>query len=247
MKHELGTVTTLPTDEDTPKRRMRTGGGMGSGGGGNNGKRGGGGGGGGGGDRKDNDSHFEHNQFTPSKYHLAMWIALLVILMTFAGLISAFVFIAYNKTQEWRPFDLPIQVTISTLLILASSITFEFARRAIHKDHQTNFRRWLVATTVLGAAFISSQLISWFELTRQGIYVSSNPYAGFFYILTAAHALHLVGGIALLGYLILRAWRPTASSENLFKRQTAANVAGMYWHSMDGLWLVLLGLLVFLK
>lgn len=244
MKYEIGTTTELPPIEERNPRGTRLGGRAGAGGSGN-GRRGGGGGGGGG-DRRD-DNHMEEEQFVPSKYRLTMWFILLVIAMTFAGLVSAYVFIAVNKSQEWRPFDLPVAVFISTTFILASSVTYELARLAIKRENQAAFHRWLVATTALGAMFIASQLLSWVSLVQRGVYMSSNPYAGFFYVMTAAHALHLVGGIAALGYLVLRAWNPTRDPERIFKRQTAASVVGMYWHSMDGLWLILFALLAFWK
>ncbi|MEP6924219.1 MAG: cytochrome c oxidase subunit 3 [Pyrinomonadaceae bacterium] len=246
MKYKVGELD-IEAEAEVPKRRVRTGSGLGGGGGngGNNGNRGGGGGG----DRKDNDrdNHADHEQFTPSKYYLGMQIALLVILMTFAGLVSAYVFIAFNKTQEWKPFDLPFQVFVSTFLILASSVSLELAKYAIKAGNQKRFWNWLMVTTGLGATFISSQMFAWFELARSGIYVAGNPYAGFFYILTIAHAVHLIGGILALGYLVVRTSKPTRNAEILFKRQTAAGVVGLYWHSMDGLWLVLLALLGFLK
>jgi cytochrome c oxidase subunit III len=247
MEYKVGTATELPKIEENKPRRTKLGGGGGSGG--SNGRRGGGGGsgGGGGGDRRDNEHDMEREQFVPAKYRLTMWFLLLVIMMTFAGLMGAYIVLAVNKQVEWQPFDLPFQVWISTLIILASSVTYEFAKFAINREDQTAFRRWLVVTAALGATFISSQLISWFALVQKGVYVASNPYAGFFYILTAVHALHLVGGIVALGYLVLKAWNPTRDAEKMFKRQTAASIVGLYWHSMDGLWLVLFALLALWK
>lgn len=245
MKYELGTTTEIPQiGERKIRRGTRLGGKSGAGGNGGNGRRGGGGGGG---DRRDHGNQMEEEQFVPSKYRLLMWFVLLVVVMTFAGLIGAYVFIAINKSQEWKPFDLPFAIFVSTALILASSATYELARIAINHEHQAAFRRWLAATTALGGMFIGSQLFSWVSLVNRGVYLSSNPYAGFYYVLTALHALHLIGGIAVLGYLLLRAWNPTRDTERLFKRQTAASVAGLYWHSMDGLWLVLFALLAFWK
>ncbi len=130
MKHELGTTTEIqPQVEEKKPRGTRLGGKSGAGGDSGNGRRGGGDGGGG--DRRDNGNQMEEEQFVPSKYRIVMWFILLVIMMTFAGLVSAYIFIAVNKSQEWRPFDLPFPVFVSTVLILASSITFELARIAI--------------------------------------------------------------------------------------------------------------------
>lgn len=244
MKYELGTTTELPQIEERKQRGTRVGGKSGAGGNGGNGRRGGGGGGG---DRRDNGNRMEEEQFVPSKYRLLMWFVLLVVMMTFAGLVGAYVFIAVNKSQEWKPFDLPRVIFFSTAIIIASSVTYELARLAINRENQAAFRRWLMATAALGAMFVGSQLFTWALLVGRGVYLSSNPYAGFFYVLTALHALHLIGGIAALGYLVLRAWNPTRDKERLFKRQTAASVVGLYWHSMDGLWLLLFALLALWK
>ena len=77
--------------------------------------------------------------------------------------------------------------------------------------------------------------------------MQSNPYAGFFYILTAVHAVHVIGGIIALGYIVLRTWNETASETELLRERHISNAVGWYWHFMDGLWLVLLSLLGFYK
>ena len=54
--------------------------------------------------------------------------------------------------------------------------------------------------------FVSSQILAWLELVSRGLYVAGNPYVGFFYIFTAVHAVHVIGGICALGYILLRTW-----------------------------------------
>lgn len=243
MKQTVGTISTQE-DEILKSVKLTTKFTGGSNPGNNNGDNGGGGNGG---DRRDNDNYMEEEKFIPNKYRLGMWIALLAIVMTFAGLIGAYIVVAVNKQLEWRPFDLPYQVWFSTIVIIASSFTFELAKRAINDEKQDLFRRWLITTTVLGAVFISSQLLAWFALVQRGVYLSSNPYAGFFYILTAIHAVHLLGGILALGYLFLITKKNTYSPDLLYQRQVYTGVIGLYWHTMDGLWLVLFTLLAFWK
>jgi cytochrome c oxidase subunit 3 len=77
--------------------------------------------------------------------------------------------------------------------------------------------------------------------------MTGNPYAGFFYIMTAVHAVHVLGGIASLGYIILRTWNTALSEREVEKRKNDAVSVGWYWHTMDGLWLILLSLLAFYK
>jgi cytochrome c oxidase subunit 3 len=198
-------------------------------------------------DRKNNPFGDMLEEFNPNKFRIIMWFLLLIVFMTFGGLIGAYVVLATNKAIEWQPFKLPIQIWVSTALIVASTIVYEISYRYLKAKNQTSSRTYLLAATVLGAMFIASQILAWMQLVNRGIYLSGNPYAGLFYILTATHALHVIGGITALGYIVLKTKKPTESGEELFKRQTYSKVIGWYWHFMDGLWLVLVFLLGFWK
>ncbi|MEZ5307663.1 MAG: cytochrome c oxidase subunit 3 [Pyrinomonadaceae bacterium] len=183
-----------------------------------------------------------------NKSKILMWFLLLVVVMTFGGLIAAYVVVATNKALEWRPFDLPFQVWISTLIILVSSLTYHFANKYVQGDRFADSRRWFVATAVFGATFISSQILAWMALVNRGLYMRENPYAGFFYILTAIHAVHVIGGICGLGYVTLRVWNSgKIADQAVSKLKMDSRVVGWYWHTMDLLWLILLFLLGFWK
>ena len=241
---KVGTIETF--EEEKKRRRVGLSSGFGSNGGNQN--NGGGGGGNDGGDNNRNDDYIAEQENYPSnKFRIGMWFLLLVVTMTFGGLISAYIVVSTNGVLEWQPFNLPLQVWFSTVLIIISSITYQVAQTALTKENQLKAKKWLLATTVLGGIFIASQLLSWVELVRQGVYMASNPYAGFFYILTAVHALHVIGGIAALGFVLLRTWLPTGNADELVKRQQISNTVGWYWHFMDGLWVVLFLLLGFWK
>ena len=252
MKLEVGTIKTDVDNDREIKRRsiLRGGGGNGGGknrGGGNGGNGGDGGDGGGSNDFGKPPFESRKEKFSPEKSRLVMWFLLLVVMMTFGGLISAYIVIATNGVLEWRPFALPFQVWVSTVLILASSAAYHISNNRLRDNRQTAAKKWLLATTILGASFISSQILVWFELVKRGVYVSSNPYAGFFYILTIVHAFHVLGGIVALGYIVLRTWNETLNSSEILHRKTFSAIIGWYWHFMDGLWIVLILLLGFWK
>lgn len=175
------------------------------------------------------------------------WFLLLAVGMTFAGLLGAYLMIATNKAAEWKPFDLPMQVWISTIIILASSVTYHFAHRSLEKNASKSATNWFLATTVLGATFVSSQLIVWIQLVERGFYMRGNPYAGFFYILTAAHLVHVAGGIVALGSVLLRCWRPADDQVEVERRSNIVRAVGMYWHFMGILWVALFLMLGFWK
>jgi cytochrome c oxidase subunit 3 len=240
---KLGTVEPV-TPETGRKRRLRSqffGGGISGGNGGN----GGDGGGGNGGDGPHSEGSVESD--SPDKAKFVTWFLLLVVMMTFGGMIGAYIVIATNGAAEWRPFDLPIQTWISTLLIIISSVTYHLAKIAFFEDEFEKSRKLLIATTALGAAFISSQFLVWIALVNRGFYMRGNPYAGFFYILTAVHAIHVAGGIVALGTILLRTWHGTGSEVELVYRRNLARSVGWYWHFMGALWIVLFVLLGFWK
>lgn len=220
---------------------------MGANGGNRNPGGGGGSGGNNGGDNPKDDFIEQAEPYSSNKLRITMWFTLLVVLMTFGGLIGAYIVVATNGSMEWKPFDLPVQVWISTFLILASSLTYKIAQSAINVGKQEKAKTWLLATTAFGGMFIASQILVWFELVRRGVYLQSNPYAGFFYLLTAVHAGHVFAGIAALGYIVLRTWHKTSSDMEMIKRRQIANSVGWFWHFMDGLWIVLFLMLGFWK
>lgn len=197
-----------------------------------------------GGDKDPFDQEYEPSYGISKVFTLFL---LVVVLMTFGGLIGAYIVISTNGVLEWRPFDLPYQVFLSTLLILASSVTFIFGERTLLDREHAKSKKLFVATTVLGGVFISSQLIVWIMLVNRGLYMQSNPYAAFFYVMTVLHAVHVVGGVIALGYLLLRNWARAVSDREWTARQDLASSVGWYWHFMGGLWLVLLTLLGFWK
>ncbi|HVG32621.1 MAG TPA: cytochrome c oxidase subunit 3 [Pyrinomonadaceae bacterium] len=231
-------ATTVISTEKTVTRPkgVKQGGGVPPG----NGRRGGPNGGSGGGD--DSSRHL-----TPDhRYRIGMWVALCSITMLFTALTSAYIVRSrLNTANDWHPISVPQMLWLSTSLILLSSATFEAARRYLRRHEDERFRLWLIATVFLGLGFLLTQWLAWRELVAQGIYLKSSPHSSFFYLLTAVHALHLLGGIVMLGYLLWRAWGGQSGKEQRARRQDSANAVGLYWHFMDGLW-VYLFLLLFL-
>lgn len=176
----------------------------------------------------------------PSRsYLIAMGMALAAIIMLFAAFTSALV-VRKGLSFDWVSIPMPRVLWLNTGLLLVSSLTLELARGALGAHRREAFARWLYITTALGVAFIAGQLAAWRELAAQGVYLATNPSSSFFYLLTAAHGLHLLGGIGALLYLVVRA-RAIAWGE---QRRVAVDVTALYWHFMDGLWIYILFLLM---
>ncbi|HET6978515.1 MAG TPA: cytochrome c oxidase subunit 3 [Pyrinomonadaceae bacterium] len=171
-----------------------------------------------------------------SRYRTGMLVSLASIVMLFTSLSSAYV-VRSGVMIDWFPIALPRVMFGSTALILLSSVSIEIARRKLKQNVTGSYSRYLLLTTALGIGFLVSQLIAWRQLTKQGIYLASNPYSSFFYLLTGAHAVHLAGGLFALCFLWFR-------SRNQVVRQATADAVSIYWHFMDALWIYLFLLLL---
>jgi cytochrome c oxidase subunit 3 len=165
-------------------------------------------------------------------YVTGMTIALAGMVMFFAALVSAYVVRRGFPNSDWQALEVPRILWLNTLVLLASSFTLARSRRRLFAGDDDGFRHWWGVTAILGIFFLAGQLVAWRRLVVAGVYLATNPSSSFFYVFTAAHGLHLLGGIAALLAVALRLPRR-------LERSTAVDVASMYWHFMDGLWLFL--------
>jgi cytochrome c oxidase subunit III len=195
----------------------------------------GGGDGGGGGERAP-----EPRQPGSKKFSAAVLLAIVSIVMFFLVLTAAFVALRVQHLHDWVGIRMPGILWVNTGVLLLSSATLELARGKLHVDDPIGFRRMWVLTTALGILFVGGQMIAWRQLAAEGVYVTSRLASSFFYVFTALHAVHLVGGVCALLYVALHKFDAARVSRSL-----AAKIASYYWHFMDGLWLFLLALLYF--
>jgi cytochrome c oxidase subunit 3 len=162
------------------------------------------------------------------------------IVMLFAGLTSSLV-VRKGISDDWISIQIPTLLWLNTLVLLLSSAALETARRALKRARHDSFRVWLGITAALGTLFLLGQIAAWRELAAQGMFLSSNPSSSFFYVLTASHGAHLIGGMVALTYLTIRVFRNQFGS----RRRSALKATAVYWHFMDGLWIYLMALLIF--
>jgi len=187
-----------------------------------------------------------NKQYLPASsansYRLGTWVAMASILMLFTALSSAYI-VRAASSSDWQPLAMPRILLLSSVLLLVSSVTLETARRKLKQAAAKAYKSWLLLTVVLGVGFLASQLIAWRQLAKQGVYIASNPHSSFFYLLTAVHGVHLLGGLAALAYLSLRSRAPQAETS----AQAKADAVTLYWHFMDFLWLYLFVLLFYVR
>jgi len=179
--------------------------------------------------------------YSPPPSSTAIWVVLYAIMMMFAALSSALI-VRKGSSLDWQSFTLPSILYLNTLLLLASSVTLELSRRRVAvfmgglKSQVESPARWLYVTLLLGLLFVAGQYVAWVQLRSEGLYLATNPSSSFFYLLTAVHALHVLGGLGGLIYVIRK-----LSKSALRPNQLVATAR--YWHFMGILWLYLLLLL----
>jgi cytochrome c oxidase subunit 3 len=177
-------------------------------------------------------------QQTPRRaYFTGLYIGLGAILMFFLALASAYV-VRKGLGGDWQAIALPPVLWLNTLALVASSLALERARRGVHAADEARFRSWWWAGLALGVVFLAGQWVAWRQLAAQGVFLATNPSSSFFYVFTAAHAAHLLGGLIAVGYVALRGFPHARRTGAL-----AADLSAGYWHFMDLLWIGLVLLL----
>lgn len=196
--------------------------------------------------RNGNEGAWRDSRAVANRYRIGMWVALASILMMFTALSSAYIVRAASST-DWTRLAMPRILLLSTALILISSITLETARRKWRDANTHDPGIWLLVTMAFGIGFVGCQLLAWRQLVRQGVYLASNPHSSFFYLFTAVHGVHLLGGLLALVYVTLRTrpWQKHRMAGN--RAQASVDAVTIYWHFMDFLWLYLLVLLFFVR
>jgi cytochrome c oxidase subunit III len=160
--------------------------------------------------------------------------------MTFAAFTSAMI-VRQGSGNDWRHFSFPIILYFNTVVLIASSMTLQIGRRRFSTLGPTSHAEPSVLTAlygalILGCTFVMGQLAAWQQLRSEGLYLATVPSGSFFYVFTVLHALHVIGGLLGLAYVISKLRRGVLQASTL-------NVASQYWHFMGVLWLYLLLLL----
>ena len=173
----------------------------------------------------------QNNKIHPHKFIL--WVAIGSIIMMFAGLTSAY--IVKREQPGWTSYTTPIAFYYSTAIILISSITIFLAAKSFRERRMIRYRKLVVATILLGLAFVLLQWLGFRHLWISGITFHGSGAGQFLYIIAGLHAVHIIGGIIALLVLWIRAKNARIRSYNV----VPVDVVSTYWHFVDLLWIYL--------
>ena len=164
------------------------------------------------------------------------------VFLAVAGCLFTLFISAYSMRMnmaDWRVLPVPKLLWFNTAVLVLSSAALQWALLSARRNDMDGVIFGLLAGGAAAVTFLVGQLLAWQQLIVAGYFVASNPANSFFYLLTAVHGLHLMGGLVALGKTTARVWRSTKVSEV----QLSIELCAIYWHFLLLVWLVLLGLL----
>lgn len=180
--------------------------------------------------------------FAPAR--VGLWVFLAVVTSLFALFMSAYYMRmghGHGAVHDWNPVVEPTVLWINSAMLIAASVAMQWARANVIRGNADRARDGLLIGGLLTLAFLAGQLYAWRQLRDAGFLTPSNPAIAFFYLLTAVHGLHLLGGLVVWGRTLVRMFpkRPEPIDVRL-----SIELCTVYWHYLLLVWLALFALLL---
>lgn len=173
-------------------------------------------------------------------------VVMAIVTMAFGAIIGVF-FYRSQAPKFWGHLNVPYLLWLTTMLLVASSFTFERARKLLTQGDQLGFHRLMTITTALAVLFLAGQVGAWFQLMGSGIKLAYNPHSWFLFLFSGLHGLHILLGLVGLVYLVVRTRERVGGPRYQMYTRVVARGVGIYWHYLDFLWLLMFTLLLFWK
>lgn len=169
---------------------------------------------------------------------VALWVFLGVASSLFVLFASAYAM--RLDLADWSPIPRPRLLLLNTAFLMGASLAMEWTVYAARRADIGNVRRGLAASGLLSFAFLAGQLVVWKQYHGAGFLLASSAATAFFYLFTAVHGLHVLGGLVAWARVSLRAWRGADAA----RLRLASELCATYWHFLLAVWVLLYALLV---
>ncbi len=168
---------------------------------------------------------------------LGLRVFLAVVTVLFLLLIMAYG--SRMEFEDWRPAPQVGLLWLNTAMLAVSSAAMQWARMAARRGESDRVSAGLIAGGVFALAFLVGQLWAWRQLDNLPVFDITNPAIGFFYLITALHGLHMLGGLVAWGRTVARLYQ----GADVARLRLSVELCTVYWHFLLVVWLVLFGLL----
>ncbi len=173
---------------------------------------------------------------SPAKIGLISFIA--VVTSLFALFLSAY--LMRMQLGDWRPLAEPNLLWLNTVILVLASVAFQMTSGAASRGQMQTVKVGLIAGGVCTILFLLGQLIAWRQLNATGYFITGNPANSFFYLLTALHGLHLLGGMWVWGRTTMR----IMTGGDATSVRLSVELCTVYWHYLLLVWIGLFALLL---
>ncbi len=177
-----------------------------------------------------------------------LWIGMASILMAFVGLTSGYIVSrsALMAENRWLQFALPYEFYVATAVIVLSSLTMIWAKGAVKRNDLSQLKTGLTITLLLGFAFAFLQFFGWKSMIDKGLFftgVESSTSVSWVYVITVLHWLHVIAGLIVLMVSLHQARIGAYKKDD----HQGLDLAAIFWHFLDGLWVYLLLFMAFIR
>lgn len=166
---------------------------------------------------------------------IKLGLRILIVSMSILFFIAVVAYVTRMKVADWKSITYPGMLWANTALLIFSSIAMQLTVYKARQKQTNKIKSKFLIAGLLAWTFVLGQLLVWHSLNDSGYFISSNPANSFFYMLTALHGLHLLGGLGVWAYAILN-----LDSNTLLRVEICAT----YWHFLLVIWIILYGLLL---
>jgi len=169
---------------------------------------------------------------------LGMWVFLASEVMFFTSLIGSYIILRFAHPEMWKGPGEVLNVALTagnTFLLICSSVTMVKAFAAVQDGDQAGLRKWLIATTLIGATFVGVQIFEYMKLVEHGFVPSEGLYGSTFYTMTGFHGFHVTIGVICLIFVTMKAFQGKYTATD----HRGVEVVGLYWHFVDLVWIIL--------
>ncbi|MEY2417987.1 MAG: hypothetical protein QOG90_667 [Actinomycetota bacterium] len=180
-----------------------------------------------------------------SNEKMAMWAFLGSECLLFGALISTYLLYRGHSVVGPYPkdvYDIPF-TSVSSFVLLMSSLTMVLALSAIQRRDERRLRVWLLATALLGATFIAGQIYEFTSFVHEGLTIHTNLFGSTFFVMTGFHGVHVTLGIVML----LTLWGMSMRGQLPPEKAETVEIAGLYWHFVDIVWIVIFTVVYLIK
>ena len=171
---------------------------------------------------------------TQSDKRVALRIFLAVVTSVFFLLFAAYKI--RMEYADWRPIPLPTVLWFNTVVLVLASVAMQWTRSRAIAESNSALRAGMIISGLLTVVFIAGQLVAWNQLGGSGYAVNAGPASAFFYLMTAIHGLHILGGL----WVWFRATARAFGKDGAALVKASVQLCATYWHFLLLVWLVML-------